>query len=287
MGKYQDLELLELRVRSKELGNTTILDYKGITQPKSPKKSVKIGRKWLTETTKDVICTNISTNMAFCRQKKQCFMCPAGHEVTILQSCTNRLCPRCEKHRKSRALKRFANGLLEKNLRFMTVTRSGHRELNYENIKSTTRYGLNLIRRFRRSNHVKEYIMALELVSKGSLYYYHLHIIYSGKYISKSHLSDEWFSVTNDSYIVDIQRIRSRWKAINYVVKYITKPIDYNIPIRDYVDSLYKTRLITRSMGLEYEKHPLEHGLDCPHCDHPFIKLRWVETQDINGLPLH
>lgn len=61
---------------------------------------------------------------------------------------------------------------------------------------------------------------------KSSRWHPHLHIICDAKYIPQDKLSATWRSITNDSFIVHIERVRDEGKITSYVVKYATKPLN-------------------------------------------------------------
>jgi hypothetical protein len=61
----------------------------------------------------------------------------------------------------------------------------------------------------------------------------HLHCIIAGGWVEQSKLADEWFAVTGDSYIVDIQAIPDPAVRARYVAGYVSKPSSkdvYEIP---------------------------------------------------------
>jgi len=61
----------------------------------------------------------------------------------------------------------------------------------------------------------------------------HLHCIVSGGWVEQSKLADEWFAVTGDSYVVDIQAIPDAAVRARYVAGYVSKPSSkdvYEIP---------------------------------------------------------
>jgi hypothetical protein len=51
----------------------------------------------------------------------------------------------------------------------------------------------------------------------------HVHIVALGRYWDVYNLSDQWLSITKDSYIVDVRSITSFEDAVNEIAKYIVK----------------------------------------------------------------
>lgn len=61
---------------------------------------------------------------------------------------------------------------------------------------------------------------------KSKRWHPHLHILCDAKYIPQSDLQEAWHSITKDSYIVDIRRVRDQQVVNSYVTKYATKPLN-------------------------------------------------------------
>lgn len=61
---------------------------------------------------------------------------------------------------------------------------------------------------------------------KAQRWHPHLHIVANGRFIDQGELSNAWRSITKDSYIVDIRRIRDKEHAARYVTKYASKPLN-------------------------------------------------------------
>lgn len=56
----------------------------------------------------------------------------------------------------------------------------------------------------------------------------HIHILFAGKFLPIKALRAAWLKATGDSYIVDIQAVKSPLDATRYVTKYATKAVDNN-----------------------------------------------------------
>jgi len=61
---------------------------------------------------------------------------------------------------------------------------------------------------------------------KAQRWHPHLHIVADGKFIDQGELSNAWRSITKDSFIVDVRRIRNKEHAARYVTKYASKPLN-------------------------------------------------------------
>ena len=203
-------------------------------------------------------------------------------EFPIRNYCYNRICPKCYKQRALRLLKLYEPKVFEmKHPRFMTLTYAGHHKFSFEVIKEIQRCWKRLSQFLRRKRGIWCYIKALEINHKDEdgKYYYHLHVIYDGKYIPKQRLSDLWLKYTKTSYIVDISRVKRKFNLMGYLVKYISKCQLY-ITINEYLD--VKNKRFFHSFGFKniplpsYDWDHLEHLLMysfCHNCDH---KLQFV-----------
>jgi len=58
----------------------------------------------------------------------------------------------------------------------------------------------------------------------------HLHVLAKGSYVPHQDLKAEWRRITRDSYIVSISLVQDERRAVNYLAKYVTKPMvhDYS-----------------------------------------------------------
>jgi hypothetical protein len=57
----------------------------------------------------------------------------------------------------------------------------------------------------------------------------HIHIIAEGKYMMDGFLSQAWKKVTGDSYITHIRFVRTTAEAVNYVTKYVTSGVGFDV----------------------------------------------------------
>lgn len=62
--------------------------------------------------------------------------------------------------------------------------------------------------------------------AKSNRWHPHLHIIANAKFIDQGLLSTAWRSITGDSYIVDIRRVKNAAVTGHYVTKYASKPLN-------------------------------------------------------------
>jgi hypothetical protein len=57
----------------------------------------------------------------------------------------------------------------------------------------------------------------------------HLHVISEGRYLAKRDLRRIWYSITKDSFIVDIRLITGREGVCAYVTKHVASPVTHSV----------------------------------------------------------
>ena len=117
------------------------------------------------------------------------------------------------------------------------------------------------------SENVKGGVAFLEVKwsDKAQRWHPHLHVLCVAKYIPKDELVRAWFSISKDSYIIDIQRVTDQEKAAGYVTKYASKPLNTsfsNSPaLLDEAVTALKGRRLALAFGTWYGK-PLNLDMD-------------------------
>ena len=76
-------------------------------------------------------------------------------------------------------------------------------------------------------------VLEVKLSDQDQKWHPHLHIVTEGGYIDQRDLSTAWYSITGDSFKVDIRALRSAKDACHYLSKYITKGVTANVWDRD------------------------------------------------------
>lgn len=74
----------------------------------------------------------------------------------------------------------------------------------------------------------------------------HIHAIVYGYFVPQKKISELWLEITNDSQVVFITEVRSPIKCLNYLLKYISKPPEFDTPdeMAAYLDSIAGLRRI-------------------------------------------
>ena len=68
--------------------------------------------------------------------------------------------------------------------------------------------------------------------TSGGHWHPHYHIVCEGTWIEQEWLRAAWKLITRDSHQCDVQRIKEPQKALGYVVKYASKPMDSSFTSR-------------------------------------------------------
>jgi hypothetical protein len=68
--------------------------------------------------------------------------------------------------------------------------------------------------------------------TSGGHWHPHMHILCDGDWIDQDRLRAAWFAITRDSDQVDVSRITDLGKALGYVTKYASKPMDSSFTMR-------------------------------------------------------
>ena len=68
--------------------------------------------------------------------------------------------------------------------------------------------------------------LEVKWIDKFGRWHPHLHCIIDADFMDQGHLSTAWHSITRDSFIVDIRRVRDIKGQQRYVTKYASKPLN-------------------------------------------------------------
>lgn len=141
--------------------------------------------------------------------------------------CHDRFCPACARERGSRYADRIAEKLQGKTARMVTLTLRHTDQCLGEQISRLLKAFASLRRTelWRKTQTGGVSMLEVKQAKSCSNWHPHLHIITEGRYLPQKLLSQAWLAVTGDSYIVDVRAIRDAGQAVQYVTKYVTKPI--------------------------------------------------------------
>jgi len=150
---------------------------------------------------------------------------PAGvHYKITPRKCKSYSCPICGKKKVMDLMDRLKTVDL-KHYRFFTLTLKNKYNLDdtEKNLKRISDCFNELNKKLRKKKQYKglEYFRVTEVGHDGMV---HLHGIWN-KYIPSAELSEMWQSITKDSFIVKVERIKNKKDAMNYLYKYLSKDV--------------------------------------------------------------
>lgn len=155
---------------------------------------------------------------------------PSSGKVRLTANyCHDRLCVPCGAARSGQVARALIKEAAGKSVLFLTLTlRHSPTPLNAQIDRLYASFAA-LRRRPWWRQQVKGGAAVLEVkVGVDGLWHVHLHCLVLADFIQHKLLCDEWHSITGDSYICDIRRIKNE-EAIRYVAAYTGKPLDASI----------------------------------------------------------
>jgi hypothetical protein len=184
-----------------------------------------------------------------------CESCGAVHD--LLLPCNRRFtvqCPECSDRWRKKQVMRFKEGIANMNKpKFMTLTlqKEGLTEERLKSIWGMRNYVFKKLRRGKKNNQglyirpphkIGSWVAVCEVPN-------HIHIVYEGSYIPEHELSELWFRITGDSFMVDVRPLgdeHDKRRAAGYLAKYLGKSQHWD----EENLSLFKGFHIVNSRGL-------------------------------------
>lgn len=142
--------------------------------------------------------------------------------------CHDRLCTPCANQRSFRIQEALMSQFPIDGALFITLTLCGRNESLVELVDRLYRSFKALRNHPTWEERIQGGAAFLEIKwsDRAQRWHPHLHIIAAGRFMPQQDLCDAWRSITKDSYIVDIRRIRDKVHASRYVCKYASKPLN-------------------------------------------------------------
>lgn len=214
-----------------------------------------------------------------------------GYKKVVKVHCKLRCCPKCQSAKVG-----VWTGKYEKFVKLLSLHQNDLKmlTLTLKNV-SDLRAGVDRIRVcFVKLRHRKLYkerirggIYGIEAtVGEDGLWHVHLHALISADYIRQPKIVCDWLEITQDSFIVYIQKVPGRcyvktdsgkwvWKwldvrgALRYVVKYMVKGADIDgwsaDKIAEFVTALDNVRMV-QAFGIFLGKMDKDRIIRCPEC---------------------
>jgi len=204
--------------------------------------------------------------------------------------CETRICESCARKYAARVRKRYRKITSKlyprkgKRLMFLTLTKRTNTAI--PPMSSDARRILDLSKKLFKTLWPKNLgCGALGTLEVGGNNNLHVHMIVYGHYVPQEEISELWNQLTGDSSVVWINAIKKSSLAINYVLKYITKPPHSNNPkkLAKYLDLIIGLRRI-RTWGILY-RYPLASKDPCP-CPFCGGKLKYLRSDHGRQIPI-
>lgn len=142
--------------------------------------------------------------------------------------CHDRLCTPCANARSRELSAALLTLIGESNVSFITLTLCGKGESLSELVDRLYKHFRALRQHPLWAERVSGGAAFLEIKysDKAKRWHPHLHIIAEARFIDQGELSTVWRTISRDSFIVDIRRVRDRGTVTSYVTKYASKPLN-------------------------------------------------------------
>jgi hypothetical protein len=142
--------------------------------------------------------------------------------------CNDRLCTPCALNRSMALRCNVLDIIGHRGVSFITLTLCGKGEPLAVLLDRLYKHFRALRQHPTWADNVKGGVAFLEVKwsDKSQRWHPHFHILADAKFIPQDELVRAWFSISKDSFIVDIQRVDSQLSCGNYVTKYASKPLN-------------------------------------------------------------
>lgn len=145
--------------------------------------------------------------------------------------CHSRWCTPCSRERAHRIVGNLRVKLNDGDIRFLTLT------VKHSDAPLTDQIDriYAAFRKLRRTSFWKPAvdggcaILEVKHSHATQQWHVHLHCLLDGRFLDHDYIKAEWWRITGDSYVIDIQHCTNADHASHYVVKYITKPVPSSV----------------------------------------------------------
>lgn len=194
-----------------------------------------------------------------CGREFVTFKCKNCKQVYFGENrCESRICEKCAKKHANRIRKRQIDRVKElpldgkKRLAFLTLTIKAieGRSISFGDIKRVGDLGRKLFNKHYPRKWGNGTFAVIEVGNNNNI---HIHALVYGYFVPQDRLSQTWLKITKNSPVVFIKGIKSPIKCVNYLLKYISKPPEFNSAkkLAEFLDAVTGTRRI-RTYGIFY-----------------------------------
>lgn len=149
----------------------------------------------------------------------------------VCNQCHDRLCIPCQTARSKRIQSNLHPLIRTEQSKLITLTLRHSNTPLSDQIDRLYRsfHALKKRKLFRQNVSAGIAFLEIKLSERTGRWHVHMHAVVLSKFIDQRQLSQAWHSVTGDSSIVDVRKIRDPETAARYVTKYVTKPADSSV----------------------------------------------------------
>jgi hypothetical protein len=169
-----------------------------------------------------------------------------GQLKVISGACNLRFCPICARKRAFKVSRDIADWLANYDSpRFLTLTQKHSKDSLKYQIDRFQANWRKFYRSFEFKAHIEQAIWALQVTfnHKTKTWNPHIHILYKGEFWEKREIIRLWKRITGDSFIVDIESVNDREKAVDYISRYVGRPCSLkDIPESKYSELYWGTK---------------------------------------------
>lgn len=234
------------------------------------------------------------SNIAFCCRSPFIYADSSNKPVLSLQTCKDRMCPRCQRARAQKVVRKVEALVMGYNApRFLTLTLK-HREA--ESLKDMLNRLAHAFRTLRASpfwrRNVTRGVYTVEVTwnREKREWHAHLHSIIDGDFMKQSELVKLWKEITLDSTIVHIEAVHDRARQARYISKYVAKPCDgaswHEEQLCEFAQATHGRRMV-HTFGKSHGKPvEAERTDDKPKISSPLLSLRALCVEASRECPI-
>lgn len=235
-----------------------------------------------------------ASNIAFCCRSPLVYASSKGLPVLSLQTCKDRMCPRCQRARGIQVARRVETLVIGYNApRLLTLTLK-HR--GSESLKEMLNRLAHAFRTLRASpfwkRNVTRGVYTVEVTWNATRqeWHAHLHTIIDGEFMRQPDLKKLWEEITLDSSIVDIRAVHDRSRQAKYISTYVAKPCDgaswHEAQLCEFALATHGRRMV-HTFGKSHGKPvEAERTDEKPTIAKPLCSLRAVLVEAAAGCPI-
>jgi hypothetical protein len=235
-----------------------------------------------------------ASNIAFCCRSPLVYADTRGRPVLSLQTCKDRMCPRCQRARGQQVAKKVEALVTRYNaprLLTLTLKHRGTEPLRFMLDRLARAFRTLRASPFWKRNVTRGvYTVEVTWNKERQEWHAHLHTIIDGEFMRQQEIKKLWEDITLDSTIVDIRAVHDRARQAKYISTYVAKPCDgANWDAEQLCEFALAThgRRMVHTFGKSHGK-PIEAESteNKPKISSPLCSLRSLLVEAAGGCPI-